>query len=349
MPAVAPLPSVVPAYGALRGVADAATALADARIDTVLAVVVSTLGEERRKRGALALLDRHGVRAGTLAGGGVEPHLEAAAQSVLASRRAGSVTIAVDADDGPAAVAPGDARNTMQVVLLPMPAPASSLREAMATACAGGAWLRLRIGLGADNPATRELGRGEARTGSQIFAFDDCGLPCAGPLTFERHVSLAFAPPPRIALFGAGPESSALARMARLLGWYVDVVEWRERSSGYVDHANVDRLHALAPDAMPALIAASHYDAAIVASHDFDVDARFLRHLGGVGIGYVGLVGSPERRDALLASLGDIVATQLEPRLYAPAGLRLGGEGPESVALSIIAQLQHYLAHDAHA
>jgi hypothetical protein len=29
--------------------------------------------------------------------------------------------------------------------------------------------------------------------------------------------------------------------------------------------------------------------------------------------------------------------------------LRLGGEGPEATALSIIAQLQYYLAHDVHA
>jgi xanthine dehydrogenase accessory factor len=44
--------------------------------------------------------------------------------------------------------------------------------------------------------------------------------------------------------------------------------------------------------------------------------------------------------------MGDIIATQLEPRLYAPAGLHLGGEGPEIMALAIVAQLQRFLAHD---
>src|SRR5690606_22895080 len=121
-------------------------------------------------------------------------------------------------------------RSNVQVVLLPMPAPASSLREAMVTACVGSAWLRLRIGLGTDEHDTRDLGRGEARTGSKIFAFDRRGLPCAGPLSFERHVSLAFAPPPRVVLLGAGPETIALARMARMLGWYVEVVEARARN-----------------------------------------------------------------------------------------------------------------------
>ena len=59
---------------------------------------------------------------------------------------------------------------------------------------------------------------------------------------------------------------------------------------------------------------------------------------------------SVRRRGAtrLLTEIGDIAATQLEPRLYAPVGLRLGGEGPEAIALAIVAQLQHYLTHDAH-
>ena len=350
MSSSATLQSVVPAYGALRGVSDTALALARAEVDAVLAVVVATLGEARGRRGAMALLEPAGIRAGALVGGSIEARLREAARPVFDSRLAGVVTIALEADDAPPAQAPiaDPAANALQVVLLPMPAPASSLREAMATACSDGAWLRLRIGLGVDERDTRGLGRGEARTGSQVFAFDASGRPCAGPLSFERHVSLAFAPPPRLILLGAGPETPVMARMARLLGWYVDVVEPRDYNRAYIDASVVDREHAIEPAAVADLIAASHYDAAIVASHDFEIDARHLRQLGPAGVGYVGIIGSPERRDALLASLGDIIATQLEPRLYAPAGLRLGGDGPESTALSIIAQLQHYLAHDAH-
>jgi xanthine/CO dehydrogenase XdhC/CoxF family maturation factor len=44
----------------------------------------------------------------------------------------------------------------------------------------------------------------------------------------------------------------------------------------------------------------------------------------------------------LLGELGDIAA-ELEPRLYGPAGLDLGGYGPEPIALSIIAQMQQEL------
>jgi xanthine dehydrogenase accessory factor len=333
----------------MRGLIDTANELALRGIDAVLAVVVDTSDTSGRKRGSIGLIDSGGMLAGSLSGGGLETRLVAAARDVLASGHAEELRLDAADDDSHASSSLPESRGSIHILLLPLPAHASPLREAFVTACTGSAWLRLRLGLGAEGGDNSDLGCGEARTGSDVFTFNRHGAACPGPLIFDRHVSLTFAPPPRIALLGAGPETRALISMSRLLGWYVEVVELRAACLAYIDIEHIDRLHALAPEALPTLLAERHYDAAIVASHDFDIDARHLRHLGAVGIGYVGLLGPPERRDALLGQLGDIIATQLEPRLYAPVGLRLGGEGPESTALSIVAQLQYYLAHDVHA
>jgi len=104
----------------------------------------------------------------------------------------------------------------------------------------------------------------------------------------------------------------------------------------------------LPPSAAIEALATERVDAAIAMSHNYAIDGQYLRFCAQRGIDYVGLLGPPARRDALLTEIGDIAATQLEPRLYAPVGLRLGGEGPEAIALAIVAQLQHYLTHDAH-
>jgi xanthine/CO dehydrogenase XdhC/CoxF family maturation factor len=62
----------------------------------------------------------------------------------------------------------------------------------------------------------------------------------------------------------------------------------------------------------------------------------------------VGLLGPRRRADELLAELErQSVRITLEQRrrFYAPVGLDLGAEGPEGVALSILAEIQAVIAH----
>jgi xanthine dehydrogenase accessory factor len=82
-------------------------------------------------------------------------------------------------------------------------------------------------------------------------------------------------------------------------------------------------------------------------SHNFALDAQYLRFCATSDVDYVGLLGPPARRDALLAELG-ADAARLRPRLHAPVGLDLGGSGPETIALATIAELQQHFArrHD---
>ncbi|MGB0133581.1 XdhC family protein [Dokdonella sp.] len=333
--------------GGTRGLSHLATVLASQSIDCVLAVVVSTTGASARVRGAMGLFDASGYRAGSLAGGSLQQRLGDATRSVLNSGKAELVSIDAAHDSSNASGLPSDA-GTIQILMLPMPASDSPLREALGNACDRCAWLRVRVDLGDENASRGELGFGEARTGPDLYAFDRSGHSCDGPLGFSRAVSLSFAPPPRIALVGCGPESRPIARLAHLVGWYVEAIDSRRDALMAFAGDAVDFQHAVDPEELVGLLAERHFDAVILGGHDLDLDGRNLVCLGASGVGYVGLLGAPERRDALLSRVGDIIATQLELRLYAPAGLSLGGDGPEAAALSIIAQLQHYLAHDVH-
>jgi len=91
---------------------------------------------------------------------------------------------------------------------------------------------------------------------------------------------------------------------------------------------------------VPALLASGRYAAAVVMSHHYSRDLAALQHAAAAGIGWIGLLGPVARRDALLAELDADLRARLLPRLQAPVGLRLGGEGPEAIALSIMAALQ---------
>jgi xanthine dehydrogenase accessory factor len=74
-------------------------------------------------------------------------------------------------------------------------------------------------------------------------------------------------------------------------------------------------------------------------SHHLASDRTYLGQLAECSIPYIGLLGPPARRERLLSEIGD-AAGKLRDRLHAPAGLELGGRGPEPIALSIIAQMQ---------
>ncbi|HET9031391.1 MAG TPA: XdhC family protein, partial [Dokdonella sp.] len=328
------------------GLIDCANRLAEQSVDAVVGVVIEISGSSARKCGAMSLFDGRGHQAGTLAGGGLERSLAQSARQVLATGYA-SLLVFDSADDSsnaaPGSDQPGD---SLRILMLPMPSQSSPLRDALVSACRRSAWLRLRLELGGGQFAP---GFGEARIGAEVFGFDNRGLALEDAHAFDRHVTLSLAPPPRIALLGGGAESLAIVRQAHLLGWFAEVVDARADAVTSATSRQIDQQHDNKPESLPTLLSERHFDAVIIGGHDFDIDLAHLRQLGACGIGYIGLLGPPERREALLARVGDIVATQLEPRLYAPAGLRLGGDGPEVTALAIIAQLQYYFSHDAHA
>jgi xanthine dehydrogenase accessory factor len=77
-------------------------------------------------------------------------------------------------------------------------------------------------------------------------------------------------------------------------------------------------------------------DALVVASHGFDEEKALVDALAA-GIPYVGLIASPKRGAAVVASL-DIDDAE-RSRIHTPAGLDIGARTPEEIALSIFAQI----------
>jgi xanthine/CO dehydrogenase XdhC/CoxF family maturation factor len=77
-------------------------------------------------------------------------------------------------------------------------------------------------------------------------------------------------------------------------------------------------------------------------THHYAKDLESLRLLLPSPAGYLGLMGSRARGAKLLAELA---AEGLRPnhRLHTPVGLDLGAVDPETIALSILAEIQAFL------
>lgn len=125
----------------------------------------------------------------------------------------------------------------------------------------------------------------------------------------------------QLVVVGNGPDSVALHGFAEALGWKV---------------CAFDDAVQLAP----------FYDArtaAVVKTHNYGRDFAALRLLLPMNLRYVGLIGPRARREQLLSDLLD-TGVFAAPGLHAPAGLDLGGDSPESVALAIVAEIQTVFA-----
>jgi xanthine/CO dehydrogenase XdhC/CoxF family maturation factor len=124
-------------------------------------------------------------------------------------------------------------------------------------------------------------------------------------------------PTPQLLIIGDGPDSIALRAIAETLGWSVRPIE----SASQLDTSY------------------DEWTAAIVKTHNYGRDFAALRALLPLGLRYLGLIGPRARRDQLLNDLLD-TGIAAGPNLFAPAGLALGGDAPEAIALAIVAEIQ---------
>jgi xanthine/CO dehydrogenase XdhC/CoxF family maturation factor len=140
-------------------------------------------------------------------------------------------------------------------------------------------------------------------------------------------------PIPRLLIVGAGPDVEPLAACADALGYEVMVLDERPGPlSGRRLPARVQR----------AITSLAHFDrwqldahtACVVATHDLAYDVRALHHLWSSPAGYIGVVGARQRTRRMIDELAD------GERLYAPAGLDIGGATPEQLALAILAEIE---------
>ena len=121
----------------------------------------------------------------------------------------------------------------------------------------------------------------------------------------------------RLLVFGEGPDSVPLRSFAGILGWEI---------------AEVD----LPADLPPHVDART---AAIVKSHNYGRDFAALCHLLKLDLPYVGLLGPRKRREQLLAAVLD-EGIAIDAEVFAPAGLDLGAETPEELALALVSEIQ---------
>lgn len=155
----------------------------------------------------------------------------------------------------------------------------------------------------------------------------------------------AFAPKPRMLVFGAIDFAAAVARVGHFLGYYVTVCDARPifaTASRFpeADEVIVDWPHRyLKAEAEAGRI--DNRTVITVLTHDPKFDVPLLEvALRLPEVGYVGAMGSRRTNDDRLERLREANLTDAEiARLASPIGLDLGARTPEETAISIAAEI----------
>jgi xanthine dehydrogenase accessory factor len=350
-----------------------------------LGVLIRTAGSTYRKPGAMLLIARDGEYAGLISGGCLEGDLAERARAVIETGVASLVTYDLrNSDDLVWGLGLG-CEGAMHILLLrvgpeeewqPLAHLATALALHAATAIgivteshdagipAGALVLpdgaRLRPIPGSLGPAARAALL-EPRILAALRQACRSGMAHSSPAARSVTVGWLEAPesaearwkllvlplalPPRLLLLGAGPDALPVVELASRLHWRVTVVDHRPAYAVSSHFPAAERVLLARPEALASAVDLAQFDATVVMSHHLPSDLEYLRVLSGSSIGYVGLLGPAARRAKLLAALGTD-AESLRSRLWAPVGFNLGGRTPESIALSIVAQI-HAFVHGA--
>jgi xanthine/CO dehydrogenase XdhC/CoxF family maturation factor len=322
----------------------------------VMATVYDTLGSTYSKAGQRILIAADGDYRGLVSGGCLEGDLAERARAAVAADRPTAVTYDLrDEADEVFGLGVG-CNGLLRVFLQPLTAarayqPFSAIAERLTGRGATG----LATVIASDDPSlppgATALAHGSKWSvfgaeagGAERLVAGARGIASGALARLEREhgVEVLYAPLtpiPRLLVLGAGLDAVPLVSMAAELGWFVTVADHRP---AYVRRGGFERAErALLVEAksLATAIDLGSFDAVIVMSHHLPTDREYLRQLAAVETRFLGVLGPRARRERLLADLGD-AAKGLGDRLRGPVGLDIGADSSESIALSILAELQ---------
>lgn len=363
-----------------RQIVDALLRASDAGEPVVLATVARVTGSSYGGAGARMLIRADASTVGLVSGGCLESDLAEHARRVSDSNEAEVVTYDTrDDEDAPWGLGLG-CNGLIEVLLEPLSAArAGEIARLIAHALSSDtpSILATVIGLDQHSHSAAKIGAhalfvaDESSAGSNrafhlagqtgdwgldsvldAVAADAEEAVAAGRRGLVREyarTTVAFElvhPALHLVICGSGPDVAPIARSAVQLGWDVTVVDHRAVTP---EHAarfpGAHVVECLDPSALEEVVSLSPRTAAVVMSHHFTLDASYLESLLVSSVAYVGALGPRARTEKMLSELAARPAgLASDDRLFAPVGMDVGGEGPDAIAISIIAEISAVIA-----
>ena len=311
----------------------------------VLVTLVRVEGSSYRRPGARLLTVPHG-HAGTISGGCLESDVIRRA-AWIAHERAAVERYATTFDDTAEIPFGLGCGGTVDLLFERVSTPeGEALMEAMAASLEG----RQSVVVSFFPDEIRGLRRVVFdAAGEVVFASEglaqhkiDCARGLEPGEVYEGRFVERMEPPQRLFVLGAGEDAKPLVEMGALLGWTVTVADGRAQLVSAERFPGADQV-AILRDGVIANLGINAGDAVILMTHSYEQDRDLLAGVLPIAPRYLGLLGSRHRSSLLVAEAASMLGRTVESccdRIFAPVGMDLGGDGPEAIALAIVAEVQ---------
>ena len=317
-----------------------------------LATVVNKEGSSYRSPGAMMLVNNLGQSFGLVSGGCLEADIVRRAKQVFHSGQAAYVEYDMREEDSYAAELGIGCKGKIGILIQHLDERHRAvLQQLYEQLTAGQACYLIQAFATEHNESAL----------NELTLLDASGSWLSSTGTDERHDDLASAadgtshktivangvryslakvnPPFDLWIFGGGADARPLLNMASQIGWRVTLVDHRSAYARASAFPQADTILKEKPDSLDPTQYSHRIDAAVLMTHNVQLDAQWLtflyRHCSAQ---YIGLLGPSARKQAVLEASAITDTVWFDQQVNGPAGLDLGGELPESIALSILAQ-----------
>ena len=152
--------------------------------------------------------------------------------------------------------------------------------------------------------------------------------------------------PTMLTVFGAGNDVIPLVFFADYLGWDIQVIDHRPALTNRKRFPRAKNTLCTPAGKWPDGLNLPPKSAAMVMSHNYLQDQAMLSRLLTLDLGYIGILGPQERSKRLINEIERSGIKAVDSTIiHAPAGLNLGGDCPQSIALALMAEMHAFLNH----
>jgi len=322
----------------------------------VIAVIIARSGSAPREVGARMIIRKDGETIGSVGGGLLEAKVLKAAMNVFKSRKNRIERFVLTANE--AELSGMICGGKVEVLLLLLDASKKRLTALFRNACNNldkgkGCWLAAIIPGRGKSPDETDLtlfqddgtisATGKSKAGDILTMIQKADAFGPGLITLgKRHYFFErLVPDETVYIFGAGHVSRSLAVLISVVGFRTVVLDDRPEFVNTERFGTADQVIVIDSFRNVFQDLEIHENSYIViVTRGHACDEIVLRQALATEAGYIGMIGSKRKKNAIFKSLvKDGFSSRDLDRVHCPIGLSISAETPEEIAVSITAEV----------